>query len=483
MLRRTFLATGVSAATLAALAACTPTTPTPQPTPSDSPTPEPTDIPESETVPAPAGVSRSAWSSDPYALGAFSFLGVGARPEHRDILAQPVDGRLFFAGEATSSLSPGTVSGARTSGIRAATELMDAAAEGDRVAIIGAGMAGAAAARMLVDAGFEVTVLEARERVGGRIDTRDDPDWKIPVELGAASFDSVTDPALAQQFEALDILTLSTVGEMTARTPTGAEVPLSDEGEEAVRAAVAQWSDRPRDASIAHAVFEAYPQLAVTAGGSSPVDAADVTLGDRVDGYLRDTVGVDYGADAGDISAFFGLGEEGGRGGDRIVAGGYQRVIESELDGVDVWPTNAVSEIAHSEQGVNLRFATGESLTVDRAIVTVPLGVLKARDITFDPALPLEKTLAIVALEMGTVDAIWMRFDDAFWNTDAVHWSVLGGDLDITRWINLQPATGSPIVVGLVGGERAIALADLSDDEVVLRARLSLEPFVAVDPR
>ena len=52
-----------------------------------------------------------------------------------------------------------------------------------KIIIIGAGMAGAAAARTLADAGCEVLVLEARDRIGGRIHTF--TDWGYPLELGA----------------------------------------------------------------------------------------------------------------------------------------------------------------------------------------------------------------------------------------------------------------------------------------------------------
>ena len=52
------------------------------------------------------------------------------------------------------------------------------------VVVVGAGMAGLAAARRLADEGVEVTVLEARERIGGRMWT--DTSLGVPIDLGAA---------------------------------------------------------------------------------------------------------------------------------------------------------------------------------------------------------------------------------------------------------------------------------------------------------
>src|SRR5262245_58603790 len=53
------------------------------------------------------------------------------------------------------------------------------------VIVIGAGAAGLAAARNLAMAGVQVTILEARDRIGGRVDTVRDPLFPIPIERGA----------------------------------------------------------------------------------------------------------------------------------------------------------------------------------------------------------------------------------------------------------------------------------------------------------
>jgi monoamine oxidase len=65
------------------------------------------------------------WSADPYALGAYSYVGVGGADAPRQ-LTRPVESTLFFAGEATDSENSGTVEGAIASGIRAAKQILKA---------------------------------------------------------------------------------------------------------------------------------------------------------------------------------------------------------------------------------------------------------------------------------------------------------------------------------------------------------------------
>ena len=71
------------------------------------------------------------WRLDEFSGGSYSVMGMQSRPEHFDILAEPVDGRLLFAGEATSSAFSGYVHGAMATGIREAGRILGAAADLD----------------------------------------------------------------------------------------------------------------------------------------------------------------------------------------------------------------------------------------------------------------------------------------------------------------------------------------------------------------
>jgi monoamine oxidase len=77
-----------------------------------------------KNIPEPQAWQITRWASDPFALGSYSFNGIGASVEMRKLLAKPVEDRLFFAGEATERDYPATVHGAYLSGLREAQRIL-----------------------------------------------------------------------------------------------------------------------------------------------------------------------------------------------------------------------------------------------------------------------------------------------------------------------------------------------------------------------
>jgi monoamine oxidase len=425
--------------------------------------------PPNFTVPEVADLVRTDWGADPWSRGSYSFLPVGATPDDRAALRQPVADRLFFAGEATDPDNPATVHGAQASGRRVAGDVARVASEGDRVLVVGAGLAGLTAAAALDAAGFSVTVLEARDRIGGRLDTVEPAGWAIPVERGASWVHDTDASDLPAQ---LDGLGIETVAFDYAAAVLGLDrAPLDDDsfgeaGGAAVEAAAAWAADQDEDRSLADALRES--------GATDDVDRGELEF------FLDTEVVTEYGADAHELSAHWGL-EEGTEGDDLLVTGGYGGLTDALAEGLDVQRSQPVDRIALDDDTVTMRTADGRELATERVVVTVPLGVLRAGAIEFDPELPAAHRDAIAHLGMGLLDKYWFRFDEVFWEEDALMWTKVApaDDRDPFRaWFNLAPATGEPVLLALLGGDTARAWASRTDAEVKAAAMESLQDFV-----
>jgi len=461
--RRTFIAGAGSGLGLLVLTACT--DPAPAPGPSVSPT-------SAGGVPAPVRVARSSWSTDQFARGSHSFAAVGSTPEHREQLSEPIIDRVFFAGEATSVDAPGTVLGARGSGARVAAQVINVAERSERIAIVGAGVAGAEAARTLSSYGFDVVVVEARDRIGGRIHTARSSNWPVPVEFGALTLRVNADAGIRDLLPDLGL----EAAEVASAEYRPSEPVLTENalGPAAVAAAVDWAAEQSADMSLDQALLDSGE--GETAENASVDDVSGALL---LDQYLA-TLATRWGADDAELSSWYGVPTVNDDEGASVpVLGGFDALVADGLDGIETFLATTVLGINYDDEGVSLRLGTGESLSVDRVVVTVPLGVLKDDGIAFKPLLPFSHRTAIAALGFGTVDTVWLLFDEPFWDTDATEWKLLGTQDPITDWINLEPVLGEPILVGIVGGSAAIELAELDDTEFAQRALAGLVPFVA----
>ena len=119
--------------------------------------------------------------------------------------------------------------------------------------------------------------------------------------------------------------------------------------------------------------------------------------------------------------------------------------------------------------------ASGASIDADQVIFSVPLGVLKAKAVSFNPALPQAKLNAIENIGFGNVVKIGLLFDTQFW-PQAQHYFSLAQPENSTPslataerfsyFLNLVPAVNRPILFTFVFGSQATPVESWTDEEV-----------------
>ncbi|UOE43926.1 flavin monoamine oxidase family protein [Agromyces larvae] len=489
MPRRTFLAAALAGVTTVALSSCTPES-SPTASPSPSPSPAFTPRPGPDGLPRLIAMRRSRWGADPFARGAISYADVGGTERLRVALSRPVRDRLWFAGEACSTDAPGTMQGAIASGEAAAAAVAARTGEGERVVVVGAGLAGLTAANALVGRGIRVVVVEARDRAGGRVHSIDDDAFGGSAQLGAL-FVGADAEAVDDLLDEASVDTRLIDVPATALATDGAWVPIDPVGVAALADAHNWALAQPQDVSVATALVDS----GATAALPTDPDEHGVRATDWLAHAISSGVEVATGATTTRVSAASVDRDRLGRT-LRLVQGRLGDVVDDLTAEVDIAVSSTVTRIAYTDERVSLRLDTGESITADRVIVTAPLGVLKTSTIRFEPRLPLTHQRAISLLGVGQLDTVWLRFEEAFWRTDVPSadeaaampdadaaaptpdvLTVVGSSPTVAAWLDVGRGTGEPVIVGVIAATQATRLESLDDDEFQDEVLAALAPF------
>lgn len=356
--------------------------------------------------------------------------------------------------------------------------------------VVGAGAAGLAAAGRLRESGREVRVLEARDRVGGRVWTLRSPGLAVPVELGAEFLHGHT-AEIARIARGAGLRMVDVAG----RRWLGARgrIRLMDDFWERLDSVMRRLDGaREIDRSFADAIARArglspanrrlatqyvegfhaadtrvVSERSLAEGGSPKDDVRERRLGRIVEGY--DRVIAALAAPLQDV----------------IRLGTVVRRVR--------WTRGRVEIESRDHGGVEL-----EPLVARVAIIAVPLGVLTApRDavggLVLEPAVPA-KQRTMEALAMGGVVRVVLRLDEPFWAGEAFARRVHDDRFDTLSFLHAredqpfpvwwtQYPVSAPLLVGWRGGPRAFALARLSRDELVAEAVRSLAGVLGMPKR
>jgi monoamine oxidase len=347
------------------------------------------------------------------------------------------------------------------------------------VVVIGGGVAGLTAARRLGAAGLRVELLEARDRLGGRIDTRHEAGWPVPVELGA----EFVHGSPRETWEVI----------------RSANLPAYEVADEHWNL----WGGRLAK------VEDFWGELDKVLGKLGPgmreesffEFARRCCLGNRrllamalmyVEGFNA--------ADAAKIGtrglAAAQVAEE-RIGGNTIyrIASGYDGVVKAlaSADG-EVRLGRVVRRVAWARGRVDVTAGVAgggeEAIRARCAVVTLPVGVLKGGVVGFEPPLPRWKLAALSGIEMGAVVKVVMRFSTMFWEESKMPAAreklerpgflhAREGRVAFETFWGMAPMR-VPVMVAWAGGPKGEALSGLEGREVVGRSVGALSKMTGV---
>jgi monoamine oxidase len=351
----------------------------------------------------------------------------------------------------------------------------------ERILIVGAGVAGLTAARKLVDKGYEVIVLEARDRIGGRIWTAELGGSKI--DLGAAWIEGMEDNPLAEFCEEREIVTRLSDDASLAIFDQGQR--LSEEGTEQLLLRLAENVERIGEVHAERASAE-QPDITVAAafeeiGFQQRDEPAEARL-------LSWAVGSEIEKKAAayiDQLSLNGLMEDDDdetfQGPRHAVDGGFSQITAALAAGLDIRFGEVVNHVRIESDKVWIE--TGEQAwEADRVIITLPLGVLKSGEIKFTPELPASKQSAIARLGVGTVHKTILQFDRVFWPDVAFVGFSGGPHGQFIEGMNYDWHFESKILSLWSYGDAARQLEETPEDQVIQRALALLHQTMGSAP-
>lgn len=324
------------------------------------------------------------------------------------------------------------------------------------VVVIGAGAAGLAAARQLIDYGLEVVIVEAANRIGGRAWTESDT-LGVPFDRGASWLQGPADAPHVAQARALgfDLRDHSNPRDMLFigdRRADGTERRQRDRAWSAFYAALA--SSRGDVAADTVVPMDA-PFAKTVATWMGPMDfGVDIDQLSRQDWYAFAEYDANY-----------------------LVREGLGTVVASLGEGLPVQRDTAVRRVDWSGEGVQVETTAG-TIQARACIVTVSTGVLASGAIRFAPDLPEAKQTAIADLPMGQLLKIGLMFNGARFglSPDDFVSHDIDGPLPAEACYYLAFPAGHDYMIGFMGGSFGRAMEREGEEAAIAFA---LERLVA----
>ena len=257
-----------------------------------------------------------------------------------------------------------------------------------KIVIIGSGISGLGAAKYFKDRNIDVIVIEAQDRVGGRL--RTNRSLSVPFDEGASWIHG------SQGNPITELATLS-----------GADTFLTDDD----NVAVFDIDGTEYTDDVLTTEEDEFDDLVGSINGevnTSFMDAFNAQYpqyqNNRLWKYMLSAfLEFDTGGDIARLSSLDFYDDEAFKGEDLIVTNGYDKIAEFLATGIDVRLNTKVQGIDYANEKVQIS-TNQDYFEADFVLLTVPLGVLKNNIISFTPALPNQIQESIDNLEMGSIN-------------------------------------------------------------------------------
>ncbi|MBS0350358.1 MAG: FAD-dependent oxidoreductase [Proteobacteria bacterium] len=329
-----------------------------------------------------------------------------------------------------------------------------------KVVIVGAGIAGLGAAQALLTNGFEVMVVEARDRCGGRIWV--DDSLGIPLARGATWIHGIDHNPMMQlaqksstRYFALDYQKMAFFDRnghpIAQKKVTDFDNILNDALQKAQQFAFQQQED----SSLANALASIAP--------FGPFSPLEQDLFVRKLRFFENYLGAEYEL----LSARYWDEEEFTSGAHVILKDGYSAIISELAQGYPIRLNTQVQLIQETIENIIVH-TDREKIYADVVLITVPLGVLKAQKLKFDPELSTVKKTVIQRLGMGLLNIIMLKFPNCFWPR-AHHGFFLPTATTCPVFFNLTDLVNQPILLGCTGGKTAQLLENETDQQIITK--------------
>jgi monoamine oxidase len=341
-----------------------------------------------------------------------------------------------------------------------------------QIIVIGAGMAGLTAAKLLHESGFDVLILEAQSHIGGRTYTKEingenidtgatwiemfkgNPMTKIAKAYGIEVVKDSDEPVVAWDEKTSSFVeNLEHYAELAEKTWDKAiKFFKKKRGDKKVAdfldsyLAKQNWSDEEQ--YYVKFIFKIWIEIDY----AGKLD--EVSL---VDEYFIDTF-----KDKNDENA--------------LLIGGYKTIIDKIKKGLNIQLETIVETIDYRRETLEIKTNQG-IFDCDKVIFTASLGVLKSNVIRFRPKLPKVKRKAIKTLGFGFAEKIILTFEERFWNDSKFILNLNEGEngLEFPSISDFTETVGCPTLGIYYSAKYAEWLMQYSDEDILKKILTTLE--------